>query len=69
MTAQSGGRIGSTWRDSEPWWPAEPAPPAGSPNILLIPGTSSVAHLRENVAGAGLTLSADDLAELDRIAS
>src|SRR6267378_7469808 len=40
-----------------------------SPNILLIPGTSSVAHLRENVAGAGLTLSGDDLAELDRIAS
>ncbi|WP_134740363.1 aldo/keto reductase family oxidoreductase [Nocardioides sp. 503] len=38
-----------------------------SPNILLIPGTSSVAHLRENVAGAGLTLTADDLAELDRI--
>ena len=39
-----------------------------SPNILLIPGTSSVAHLRENVAGAALTLSGDDLAELDRIA-
>ncbi|WP_033344998.1 aldo/keto reductase family oxidoreductase [Catenuloplanes japonicus] len=38
-----------------------------SPNILLIPGTSSVAHLRENVAGAGLELSADDLAELDKI--
>ena len=38
-----------------------------SPNILLIPGTSSVAHLRENVAGAGLALDADDLAELDRI--
>ncbi|AGZ40593.1 aldo/keto reductase family oxidoreductase [Actinoplanes friuliensis] len=38
-----------------------------SPNILLIPGTSSVAHLRENVAGAGLELSAEDLAELDRI--
>ena len=38
-----------------------------SPNILLIPGTSSVAHLRENVAGAGLTLSPDDLAELDKI--
>jgi aryl-alcohol dehydrogenase-like predicted oxidoreductase len=38
-----------------------------SPNILLIPGTSSVAHLRENVAGAGLTLSDDDLAELDKI--
>ncbi len=38
-----------------------------SPNILLIPGTSSVAHLRENVAGAGLELSADDLTELDSI--
>ena len=36
MTAQFGGRIGSTWRDSEPWWPAEAAPPAGSPNIVLI---------------------------------
>jgi pyridoxine 4-dehydrogenase len=38
-----------------------------SPSILLIPGTSSVAHLRENVAGAGLTFSDDDLAELDTI--
>ncbi|MFG3680836.1 aldo/keto reductase family oxidoreductase [Micromonospora chalcea] len=38
-----------------------------SPNILLIPGTKSVAHLRENVAGTGLSLSGDDLAELDRI--
>ncbi|SED89146.1 MULTISPECIES: aldo/keto reductase family oxidoreductase [Streptomyces] len=38
-----------------------------SPNILLIPGTSSVAHLHENVAGAGLQLSDDDLAELDKI--
>ncbi|WP_127784208.1 aldo/keto reductase family oxidoreductase [Rhodococcus sp. X156] len=39
-----------------------------SPSILLIPGTSSVAHLRENVAGAGLVLSDVDLAELDEIA-
>ncbi|MGW4427143.1 aldo/keto reductase family oxidoreductase [Streptomyces tendae] len=38
-----------------------------SPNILLIPGTSSAAHLRENVAGAGLQLSGEDLAELDKI--
>jgi aryl-alcohol dehydrogenase-like predicted oxidoreductase len=38
-----------------------------SPNILLIPGTSSVAHLRENVVGAGLTLSDEDVAELDKI--
>jgi len=39
-----------------------------SPNLLLIPGTSSLAHFRENVAGAGLDLSADDVAELDSIA-
>jgi pyridoxine 4-dehydrogenase len=35
--------------------------------MLLIPGTSSVAHLRENVAGAALELPADALAELDKI--
>jgi pyridoxine 4-dehydrogenase len=39
-----------------------------SPNILLIPGTSSVSHLRENVAGAGLTLAEEDLSELNSIA-
>ncbi|MFB8774940.1 aldo/keto reductase family oxidoreductase [Streptomyces broussonetiae] len=38
-----------------------------SPNILLIPGTSSTAHLRENIAGAQLALSPEDLAELDGI--
>jgi pyridoxine 4-dehydrogenase len=38
-----------------------------SPNILLIPGTSSVAHLRENVAGAAVELPADAVAELDAI--
>jgi pyridoxine 4-dehydrogenase len=40
-----------------------------SPNILLIPGTSSAAHLRENIVGAGLALSEQDLAELDKIAT
>lgn len=40
-----------------------------SPNILLIPGTSSVAHLRANVAAAALTLSEDDLTELNGVAS
>jgi pyridoxine 4-dehydrogenase len=40
-----------------------------SPNILLIPGTSSVAHLRENVTGAALALSQDAVHELDAIAS
>ena len=40
-----------------------------SPNILPIPGTSSLAHLRENLAAAELTLSPEILAELDRIAA
>jgi aryl-alcohol dehydrogenase-like predicted oxidoreductase len=40
-----------------------------SPNILLIPGTSSLAHLRENVTAAALTLSENELSELDGIAS
>ena len=40
-----------------------------SPNVLLIPGTSSVEHLRENVAGAALTLPRDALDELDSIAA
>jgi len=39
-----------------------------SPNILLIPGTSAVAHLRDNVAGAALILSEDELTELNSIA-
>jgi aryl-alcohol dehydrogenase-like predicted oxidoreductase len=38
-----------------------------SPTTLLIPGTSSVAHLRENVAGAGIELPADAVEELDTI--
>jgi aryl-alcohol dehydrogenase-like predicted oxidoreductase len=38
-----------------------------SPTTLLIPGTSSVAHLRENVAGAGIELPADAIKELDTI--
>ena len=39
-----------------------------SANILLIPGTSSVAHLRENIKAAALALSEDELAELNSIA-
>ena len=38
-----------------------------SPNLLLIPGTSSVDHLRENVAGAGLVLPAEAITRLDAI--
>lgn len=40
-----------------------------SSNILLIPGTSSLVHLHENFTGAGLSLTAEDLAELDSIGS
>jgi aryl-alcohol dehydrogenase-like predicted oxidoreductase len=39
-----------------------------APNILLIPGTSSVAHLRENLAAADLELAEEDMAALNRIA-
>jgi pyridoxine 4-dehydrogenase len=39
-----------------------------SPNILLIPGTSSVAHLRENLGAATLRIPAEVLASLDSIA-
>jgi pyridoxine 4-dehydrogenase len=38
-------------------------------NILLIPGTASVTHLRENLAASQLTLSPQTVAELDRIAA
>ena len=38
-----------------------------SPNILLIPGTSSVEHLRENMAAAGLQVPSGLLTKLDSI--
>jgi pyridoxine 4-dehydrogenase len=40
-----------------------------APNILLIPGTSSVAHLRENLAAPDLSLSEGDLAKLNGVVS
>jgi aryl-alcohol dehydrogenase-like predicted oxidoreductase len=39
-----------------------------APNILLIPGTSSVAHLRENLTAAEVVLPDDEVKELDRVA-
>jgi pyridoxine 4-dehydrogenase len=38
-----------------------------SPNILLIPGTSSVGHLRENLAAGGLVIPDDAMGELDAV--
>ncbi|CAG2127985.1 aldo/keto reductase family oxidoreductase [Cupriavidus plantarum] len=40
-----------------------------APNVLLIPGTSSIAHLRENLQAAELKLDADALRELGAIAT
>ncbi|KXG85946.1 aldo/keto reductase family oxidoreductase [Agrobacterium bohemicum] len=40
-----------------------------SPNLLLIPGTSSVAHLHENLKAADLVLSDDVITELDGVAA
>ena len=40
-----------------------------SPNILLIPGTSSLGHLRENLAAADLTLSPETIDQLNSISS
>ena len=31
-----GGIVGDTWRESEPWWPPDPQPPAGAPNVVLV---------------------------------
>src|SRR5262249_26459943 len=40
-----------------------------SPNILLIPGTSSIVHLRENLQAASLRLPVEALAKLNAIAA
>src|ERR671931_2452770 len=36
MQREFHGKIGDDWRTSEPWWPPEPQPPAGAPNVLVI---------------------------------
>ena len=56
------GRLGATPRAVAASWLLQ-----HSPNMMLIPGSSSVDHLRENIAGAALTLPADAVAELDTI--
>jgi len=60
--ADAAARLGATPMQAALAWLLHRAP-----NILLIPGTSSRAHLRENLAAATLTLPADALAELDGI--
>ncbi len=34
--SEFGGVIGDTWRDSTPWWPPDPSPPTGAPNVVLV---------------------------------
>ena len=31
-----GGVVGPSWRESTPWWPPDPEPPAGAPNVVLV---------------------------------
>jgi pyridoxine 4-dehydrogenase len=38
-----------------------------APNVLLIPGTASLAHLRDNLAAEDLTLDDEALRDLDRV--
>lgn len=40
---------------------------AHAPNLLLIAGTSNIAHLEENFAAGDLQLSAEDIAALDAV--
>ena len=63
------GKIGRTVKDSAPDFPKGVEAPAGAPNVLLIPGTSSVKHLRENLAAAGLELPSTAMTVLDGIAT
>jgi pyridoxine 4-dehydrogenase len=58
------GRLGATTMSVALAWLLQ-----RSPNLLLIPGTASVAHLRENVNAVGLELPAEALAELNAIGS
>ena len=58
------GTLGATPVQVALAWPLQ-----RSPNILLIPGMSSVAHLRENLKAADLALDADSIRGLDAISS
>jgi pyridoxine 4-dehydrogenase len=62
MVVEIAGRIGATPAQVGLKWLL-----AHSENVLLIPGTSSVAHLEENLRAGAITLSEDDLAALDQV--
>ena len=64
VASASAGRLGASPQQVALAWLLQ-----RSATSVVIPGTSSVAHLRENVAAASLVLPADAVAELDTIAS
>ncbi len=64
VVAQTAARLGATPAQIALQWLLQLAP-----NVLLIPGTGSVAHLRENLAAEGVTLDDEALRELDRVSA
>src|ERR1700757_237418 len=64
VVAQTAARLGATPAQVALQWLLQLAP-----NVLLIPGTGSVPHLRENLAAEGVTLDAQALRELDGISA
>ncbi|HEY5014566.1 MAG TPA: arylsulfatase, partial [Acidimicrobiia bacterium] len=62
-TPEFAGVIGPTWRESTPWWPPEPAPPAGAPNVALV--------VLDDVGFAQLGCYGSDIAtpNIDRLAA
>ena len=63
MAQRFEGTIGDDWRDSEPWWPPEPEPPAGAPNVVLV--------VLDDVGFAQLGCYGSDIAtpNIDRLAA
>ena len=64
VVAQTAARLGITPAQAALQWLLQLAP-----NVLLIPGTGSVAHLRENLAAEGITLDDQALRDLDRVSA
>jgi aryl-alcohol dehydrogenase-like predicted oxidoreductase len=62
VVAQTAARLGATPAQVALQWLLQLAP-----NVLLIPGTGSVAHLRENLAAEGVTLDDEALRDLDGV--
>ena len=63
MVAQVAARLGITPAQVALQWLLQLAP-----NVLLIPGTGTVAHLRENMAAEDVTLDEEALRRLDAVA-